>query len=131
MKRLSAIVLLVFLAVCAQEAHSWPWWKRIPPGAPSPPVDSVSAQAPNGSDSPPEPPIADEIAKCQAARRFSKWKPCVDEIVQEKRSGNFTMGPACCSYVVGVVDSCYSHFSPQFKDQIYPPRDRAVCSQYH
>ncbi|EXB67422.1 hypothetical protein L484_009502 [Morus notabilis] len=133
------LVFVVCLALCTQDAYSLPWWKRLKPAPP--PTESAGApsSAPiDQSSSKPHlpkwlhPPTADEIARCESAHDFNtKWKPCLDESLQQRRSGIFTPGPVCCDFVAGVVEGCYSKFSPQIQDLIYPPLVKEHCSQYH
>lgn len=120
----------------------------LPPPAdagspPSPPQKNVSfkPQLPKWLPKWLHPPTADEITRCRSARDFNtKLKPCLDELFKHKKSGVvlkqkksrvFTKGPACCAYITGVVDGCYSKFPPKIQDRIFPPSLKQHCSQYH
>lgn len=131
------LLMIVCISLYAEDAYSLPWWKHIrplpPPNMsagsplPAPGEPGFKPQLPNWF----RPPTADEIARCKSARDDkAKWKPCLDEGLEQRRKGIFTPGPVCCSIYAGIIDACYSKFPPQIQDLIYPPSTREHCSQY-
>ncbi|GMN58903.1 hypothetical protein TIFTF001_028001 [Ficus carica] len=101
------------LAVIQRRGAATRWWESIEQDLNLPPPPTSKPHLPKWL----HPPTADEIARCRSAHDISKWKPCLDE----RKSRIFNLGPACCSYVAGTVDGCFSQFPPKFQDRIYPP----------